>query len=111
MSDETRVLRHLLRQLRRDFPVRGKLRVLRRRVSQPRDGIEYGYALRGKRGRYTIVMHNTLSVALMVELLLHEYAHVLCWDVKPDHSRQWAATYARLRRWFQEEHEYAPRAA
>lgn len=101
----------MLRMLRRDFPIHAPLRVVRRRIAQGgRDeGTEYAYATEGVRG-FTIVLHKTLGAALLVELLLHEYAHVLCWASKPDHSRQWAATYAKLRRWFQLEGEYEPKA-
>ncbi len=104
MTEETRTLRRLLRGLRQEFPVR-RLRVIRRRISQPKVGNDYAYAIKTKRG-FAIVIHRTIGTPLMIECLLHEYAHVLCWDVSPDHGRSWAATYARLRRWFQEEGEW-----
>lgn len=105
MIEETRTLRAILKGLREEFPVR-RLRVVRRRISQPRDGNDYAYAIKTKRG-YTIVLHRTMGTPLMIENLLHEYAHVLCWDSTPDHGRSWAATYAKLRRWFQEEGEWS----
>lgn len=105
MTEVTRTLRDLLRGLREDFPVK-RLRVTRRRIPQPIDGNEYAYAIKTKRG-FTIVIHQTIGTPLMIELLLHEYAHVLCWGVNPTHGATWAATYAKLRRWFQEEGEWS----
>ena len=105
MTEETRTLRYLLRGLRRDFPVR-RLRVCRRRISQPKVGNEYAYATKTKRG-FTIVIHRTIGIPLMIELLLHEYAHVLCWKTGRDHDHIWADKYASLRRWYQEEEEWS----
>ena len=101
MGEVTKEIRNVLRGLRRDFPVKGGLKVVRRKIAHPKDGIAYGYTFKRADGGFTIVIHNTLGMAMALELLIHEYAHALTWDSTPEHSFRWARTYQKLRQWFQ----------
>jgi len=104
LGDVTKEIRNVLRGLRKDFPVKG-LRVVRRRVAQPENGAVYGYTMQRKDGGCTIVIHSTLTTPMALELLIHEYAHVMTWDSTPEHSYRWARAYQKLRQWFQGDDE------
>ena len=47
--------------------------------------------------RYIILIHREMPEADQVHALVHEWAHVLTWDVaEEDHDEQWGLVYSKL---------------
>lgn len=98
----TQRLRKLCRLLRRDFAPNAPVRVIR----QPMERDLYGLTDKAGKGYY-IRLNNTLVREVQEQTLLHEWAHVLTWDVgEKHHCERWAAKFAEIIRWYQGEDEF-----
>ena len=86
--------------LRRNFPAEGEVCMESRRLKEG-----HGYT-NHKYGIFYVKIHGNQSLALRVETLIHEWAHVLSWfgaeTHLDDHSAEWGLAYARIYRTFVE---------
>lgn len=53
-------------------------------------------------GQFYVQITREMSSALLFDALIHEWAHILTWDVrdKEEHSAEWGVAYARIYRDF-----------
>lgn len=102
-------LREITRALRKSFPAPDESKV---RVRQT-DLTDHGLTERSESGTFYITLRKQDRRSIVIDTLLHEWAHVLTW--KGDgfrqhvhHSEAWGREYARLTRWANGEGEHAP---
>lgn len=92
--------RRLLPWLRQEFPPRCKVRVRCRRIKREKD---HGWTnLYGNPKRFEVIIQSNRQLALRVDTIIHEWAHVITWSGNDtdDHGEEWGLAYARIYREF-----------
>jgi len=85
----------LIRLLRKEFNLSTPVYVRR---CKP-DTCNYAETMWNPKGRHFLIrIDPSINEDFSMHLLLHEFAHVLCWDVPiaEDHSDVWGTLYARV---------------
>lgn len=87
--------------LRRNFPVEYSVSVKSIILKK-----ECGYTEFGAEGGFSVNINRKQSLALRIDTLIHEWAHVLSWfsaeALLEDHSGEWGLAYAKIYRTFVE---------
>lgn len=90
----TQFLTTWLRRLRREFPTEKPVRIRRAdRIAE--------HGITEELETYYRITIRREDWRLMLDTLLHEYAHVMVWDKeKTHHNHEWGKAYARVYRWY-----------
>ncbi len=95
--------RQVLNWLLEEYPPLGPVSIEFKKVDKKK--ADTGADCDKKGRRFIIRLDPRLTWYSAVELLMHEYAHVLTWPLTnyPDHSDEWALAFGRMyRRWHDE---------
>ena len=99
MKLATKTMRHMLRELRAMTPPLLPV-VVRRRKLQTMVGHCLLKKRRGRPAYFTISLDSQIPAKHLPEVLVHEWAHALSWQLGPynvdDHGPDWGIAYARL---------------
>lgn len=88
--------RHVVRLLKEKFPLAHPVHIRRVHISANLDG-----DCQFKKDCFLIRINSGLSESEAIEALLHEYGHILSWNVPGDeHGAQWGKAYSRVYRCF-----------
>lgn len=95
----TKTMRQALRILREEAPPLFPVRVRRRRLETIWG--QCRFVERGKTRYFSISVESRVPEPLVVETLIHEWAHAIAWQLGKtveDHGPEWGVAYARLYR-------------
>ena len=90
----TKELRSLVSKLRKNFPVVGKVVVLRRRRKKcsGKTNIEVKYSA----WTFRIYIDSLQDKGSQIDALLHEWAHIIAIQEACDHQGRWATAYGEI---------------
>lgn len=95
MRPDTRLIRETTAHLRRACPLDGPVRVRVRAIAD--DGRA---ALTGE-GNRSITLRRGLPPVAIIDVLIHEWAHLFAWDLHPDrdieeHGAEWGRAFGEV---------------
>jgi hypothetical protein len=85
--------RRYIRALRRELPTKRPVVIRRRRIA---DKTTDAYITLNSEGdKYLIVISKALGYPVVIDCLIHEWAHALVWPVQ-SHGKMWGKAYATV---------------
>lgn len=90
--------RSFLNYLKQRYP---RVTVYVRRTPVPSDRVGDCFLVSKKDGIYRIRISNKVDETACIQLLIHEWAHVLAWAERSDHGPRWAKAYREVYKHYQ----------